>query len=69
MIPQIIQLVIWILVFCIAAYGLKWVCGNFGLPQPVLWICGALLLIILLLFIASQFNVGGGALLTPHPLR
>ncbi len=44
----IISLIIAIIVFCIVAYGLKWVCTNFGLPQPILWICGALLLIILL---------------------
>ena len=59
MIPQIIQIIIWIIIFCVVVYGLKWVCANFGLPQPVLWICGALLLIILLLFVANQVGTAG----------
>jgi hypothetical protein len=64
---QLIQLVVVIIIFAIVAYGLKWVCTQFALPQPVLWICGALLLIILLYFIASQLGIsGGGPLLLPH---
>ena len=42
--------------FAIVAYGLYWVCTKFGLPQPVLWLCGAILLIILLLFVARQIG-------------
>lgn len=53
----LIQLVIYILLFAIAAYGLKWVCSNFGLPAPIFWICGVILLIIILLFVSNQ--VGG----------
>jgi len=55
---QLISLIIVIVLFCIVAYALKWVCESFGMPPPVLWICGALLLIILLYWIAG--HVGGG---------
>jgi Kef-type K+ transport system membrane component KefB len=60
MVPQIIQLAIYVAVFCFVAYGLTWVCARFGMPQWVLWICGGILLIVLLLFVSSQFT-GGGA--------
>jgi hypothetical protein len=53
----IITLIIWIVVFAIAAYGLHWVCTNFALPQPVLWLCGALLLIVILLFLVRQTGI------------
>jgi hypothetical protein len=59
---QLIQLIIYIVVFAIVAYGLWWVCAKFALPQPVMWICGAILLIILLLFISNQLGVGGSVL-------
>lgn len=60
MIETVIYLIIVVMIFCAVAYGLKWVCANFGLPQPVLWICGVLLLCIILLFLANQFG-GAGA--------
>lgn len=63
---ELISIIIWIVVFCIVAYGLKWVCSSFGLPQPVLWICGAILLIILLLFVAGQFGGTSGIRLFPR---
>ncbi len=56
---QAIWLIIYIMLFAIAAYGLHWVCTTFGLPQPVLWICGVLLLIVILVFINGQLNGGG----------
>lgn len=55
----LISLIIWIVIFAIAAYGLYWVCTKFGLPAPVLWLCGALLLIIILVFLAKQIGVPG----------
>lgn len=55
---QVIYLIIVILVFCIAAYALNWVCQTFfPTLAPVRWICGAVLLILILLFIANQ--IGG----------
>ncbi len=60
----LINLLIWIIVFAIAAFGLSWVCDRFGLPQPVKWICGAILLIAILIFIAGQ--VGGGGVEFPR---
>ena len=58
---QLIGLIIYILIFAIVAYGLYWVCTKFALPQPVLWICGAILLIMLLLFLGNQFGMIGGS--------
>jgi predicted neutral ceramidase superfamily lipid hydrolase len=57
---SLISLIIAVIVFCGVAYGMYWVVTKFGLPQPVLWICGAVLLIILLLFVAQMLGVGGG---------
>ena len=50
----LISLLIWAIVFGIIAFALVWVCDKFGLPQPVKWICGAILLVILLVFVAGQ---------------
>jgi phosphate starvation-inducible membrane PsiE len=55
----LISLLIYIVIFAIVAYGLYWICVKFQLPQPVMWICGALLLIVLLLFLANQLGVSG----------
>ena len=64
---QLIQLLIYIVIFAVVGYGLWWVCTKFSLPQPVLWICGAILLIIILLFIARE--LGGGAGVSLFPMR
>lgn len=56
----LINLLIWIIVFAIVAYGLVWVCDKFALPQPIKWICGAILLVFLLVFIAGQLGDGSG---------
>jgi len=61
----LISLVIYIVIFAIVAYGLYWVCTKFQLPQPVMWICGALLIIVLLLFLAQQLGVSGGSVMMP----
>lgn len=54
----LITLLVYIVVFAIVAFGLSWVCDRFGLPQPVKWICGAILLIIILIFVAGQLGDG-----------
>ncbi len=59
---QLIQLIVYLVIFAIVAYGLYWVCVKFGLPQPVMWICGALLLIIILLFVSGQLGSGGNTI-------
>ena len=64
---QLIQLLIYIVIFAVVGYGSWWVCTKFGLPQPVLWICGAILLIYILLFIARE--LGGGAGVSLFPMR
>ena len=57
---QLIQLIVYIVIFAVVGYGLWCVCTKFALPQPVLWICGAILLIIILLFLSRQLGVGAG---------
>ena len=57
---QLIQLIVYIVIFAVVGYGLWLVCTKFALPQPVLWICGAILLIIILLFLSRQLGVGAG---------
>ena len=57
---QLIQLIVYIVIFAVVGYGLWWVCTKFALPQLVLWICGAILLIIILLFLSRQLGVGAG---------
>lgn len=54
---QLIHLLIYIIIFAVVGYGLWWVCVKFSMPQPVLWIVGAILLIFILLFASGQ--VGG----------
>lgn len=55
---SLISIIIAIVIFAAVAYGLHWVCISFALPQPVLWLCGAVLLIILLLWAAQLVGVG-----------
>lgn len=55
----LITLLIYVIVFGIVGYGLWWVCTKFALPQPVMWIVGAILLIFLLVFLGQQ--IGGGS--------
>lgn len=57
---QLISLLIVLIIFCIIAYGMYWVCVKFALPQPVMWICGAILLIMILIFLGNQLNLGTG---------
>lgn len=55
----LIWLIIYIVIFAIVAYGMHWVIVTYQLPQPIMWICGAILLIIILVFLANQLGVGG----------
>jgi len=61
---QLIQLIVYLVIFAIVGYGLYWVCVKFAMPQPVLWIVGAILLIIILLFVSRQ--LGGGVVVFPR---
>ena len=58
---QLITLIVYVVIFAIVAYGLWWICVTFTLPTPVLWICGAILLIVILMFLSRQFG-GSGSL-------
>lgn len=53
----LIQLLIYVVIFAIVAYGLKWIIDAYNLPKPIQWICGALLLIVLLLFLANRLQL------------
>ena len=59
---QLIALIVYVVIFAILGYGLWWVCTKFSLPQPVLWICGAILLITILMFARQQLGAGKFAL-------
>lgn len=52
-----ISLIVAILIFAIIAYGLFWVCDKAGFPQPVRWVVGAVLLIVLLSWAANVAGV------------
>jgi hypothetical protein len=58
--PQLIHLLILVVIFAIVACGLYYVCVKFQLPQPVMWICGAILLILILVFVSQQLTGGAG---------
>jgi hypothetical protein len=55
---QLIQLLIVVLIFSVAAYGLWWVLTHFGAPQPAFWIVGVILIIFILYFMMGQFGTG-----------
>lgn len=52
----LISFLVVLIIFAILAYGLFWVCTKFQLPTPVLWLCGAILLIIILVYASHQFG-------------
>ena len=59
MAESLIALLIAAIVFCVIAYAMYWICAHF-FPhfEPALWICGAILLILLILFVSGQFGTG-----------
>ena len=54
----LILVLICLVVFAVAAYGLLWICNKF-FPEfpPARWICGAILLIVALILLSRQFPV------------
>jgi hypothetical protein len=58
MIPATINLIIAVVFFAVVALGLLWVCQKFLSEFPMArWICGALLLILILLFASGQIHL------------
>ncbi len=55
----LITLLCYIIAFAVIAFGLLWICNRF-FPEfpPARWICGGVLLIVLLIAIAHQFPGG-----------
>lgn len=62
---DLISLIVVIVLFACICWGLAWVVRTFGMPQPVLWIIGALLIIILLMFLLKATGVYSLDLHTP----
>jgi hypothetical protein len=56
---DVLSLLIQIVLFGAVAYGVWWVCQRFGMPPPVFWLCGVVLLIMLFMFLARQFGLQG----------
>ena len=54
----LIELLIVIIVLAVIGYAAWWLCVKFKLPDPVLWIVGAILLIGLLIFAARLLQGG-----------
>jgi hypothetical protein len=56
MLEHLAGVLVAIVIFAVIAYGLYWVCTKFfpNFP-PALWICGAVLLIIILYYLAHEF--------------
>ena len=50
----LMQLMVAVVVFSIIAVGLWFLCKKFELPQPVLWICGAILILILFAYLIDH---------------
>ena len=57
----LIAVLIGIVVFAILAFGMKWICDTF-FPnfKPAYWICGVVLLIVLLIAVSQLFAGGSG---------
>ena len=54
---MITGLLIWVIVFMVLAYAAWWVCQKFNAPQPIFWLVGAILLIILLSHIVQVSGI------------
>lgn len=50
---MITNLLIWIIVFCILAYVVNWLCVKFDVPRPIFWLIGLILLLILISRVAE----------------
>jgi hypothetical protein len=66
MAQTLIALLVAAIIFAVLAYAMYWVCTHFfpAFP-PALWICGAILLIVLLLWVGGQLP-GGPAWVPLH---
>ena len=63
---DLIALLVWVIIFAVVGYGAWWICTHYQMPPPVFWIVGAILLIILLLFIGRSVGISSPML---PPLR
>ncbi len=53
MLTDPIYLLVALVVLCCLGYALKWACDEFSMPMPVRWLCGLVMLIIIISFAAS----------------
>lgn len=64
----LITVLIGIVIFAILAFGMKWICDTFFPAfRPAYWICGVVLLIILLIAVSNVFG-GAAPVVTPWHL-
>jgi hypothetical protein len=54
----LISIIIYIAIFCLVAWGARWIIVTYALPQPILVVVGVALLIVLLLFAAKVAHGG-----------
>jgi hypothetical protein len=60
----LIAVLVGIVIFAILAFGMKWICDTFFAGfRPAYWICGVVLLIVLLIAVSTMFS--GGTLAIP----
>ncbi len=53
-----INLIVWVMIFALAGWAMYATCIKFELPKPVLWICGGILLIGILVFLGRVVDGG-----------
>ncbi len=53
----LLSILLTVLIFVVVAYGLYWVCTKFQMPQPILWLCRAILLIIILMWATGHVSL------------
>ena len=54
---MIIALLMWVVTLLILAYVAYWICQKFNAPQPVIWIVGLVLLLVLLAKVGQLMGV------------
>lgn len=53
----LINLLILVVLFFVLVYLIYWVCTRFKMPDPVFWLVGAILLIMILVFVSGHSGV------------
>lgn len=62
---DLINLLIFVIIFAAGIWGAFYICDKAGYPPPVRWVVGAVLLVILLIAALSMLGVTGDVLHRP----